>query len=443
MKKMCTLVKVMLLFGLLFTQNVLQAQKCCVECQADVKTVSDKQVLLEKIDIKEGTLATNVNTNVYVSYRSGDPQKFFAGLAIATAGVVVSSQLSNGNTGEVKTGSSLSPIVPLGVSIAALPSIWKNRPRNIPQAGIWIQHRDTQGKLLESWEQAISDEAKNSAELLTVAINKPLSAGTLEVYLQNGSKNEVYFWGYQSLKDVVEVAETLAKEVPKKPSSARAGGCSVDVYQRNGNRAAGLGGSSANATSSDDLEAQGYDLVYSIPFDCGTGKTVVGGANVPEGTNAYEAYQEFLRQANEYNSQAGSGGGNGSGTNGNPNNNPNATVDPNYEDPNKQKKCKECLDNANKAFKSGNDLLVYRTAAKMAVICHIEGAGAFAATEAAIIWLNATPPSAVVAQVISVLAGIGTDIYCLVETALNYVYEEAHLKTDLVDATNNCDRYCK
>ena len=46
MQKLYNIVKVMLMFALLFTQNKLQAQKCCVECQADVKVVSDKQVLL-------------------------------------------------------------------------------------------------------------------------------------------------------------------------------------------------------------------------------------------------------------------------------------------------------------------------------------------------------------------------------------------------------------
>ena len=47
MQKLYNIVKVMLTFALLFTQNNLQAQKCCVECQADVKVASDKQVLLE------------------------------------------------------------------------------------------------------------------------------------------------------------------------------------------------------------------------------------------------------------------------------------------------------------------------------------------------------------------------------------------------------------
>jgi hypothetical protein len=218
MNKKYRFVKVMLIFALLFTQKQLQAQKCCVECQADVKSVSDKQVLLEKIDIKEGTLATNVSTNIYVSYRSGNAQKFWANVAIATAGVAVSTQLnSNTNTSEGKTASAISPIVPLGISAATLPSIWKNRPRGIPQAGLYIQHRDLRGKLLNTWEQPISKEAKNSAELLTVNIEKPLSAGTLEVYLQNGSKNEVYFWGLQTLKDVAKVGKIHKSVKPNEP----------------------------------------------------------------------------------------------------------------------------------------------------------------------------------------------------------------------------------
>lgn len=69
MQKIYKIVKAMLVLGLFFTQN-LHAQKCCVECQADVKVISDKQVLLEKIDIKAGTLASQVNTNLYVSVRA-------------------------------------------------------------------------------------------------------------------------------------------------------------------------------------------------------------------------------------------------------------------------------------------------------------------------------------------------------------------------------------
>ena len=221
----------MLISALLFTQSNLQAQKCCVECQADVKVVSDKQVLLEKIDLKAGTLTTYVNTNLYVSYRSGNSQKFWTNLVIATAGVAVSTQLSNGNLAEGKGANGISPLLPLGVSVATLPSIWKNRPRNVPQAGLYIQHRDTRGKLLETWEQPISSEAKNDAELLTVTIVKPLSAGTLEVYLQNGSKNGVYYWGYETTSKSKKSDNTIIQNPPVALSTA---GC-PDGYLPNGN----------------------------------------------------------------------------------------------------------------------------------------------------------------------------------------------------------------
>lgn len=78
MQKIYKIVTIMLVLALCFTQNNLQAQKCCVECQADVKVVSDKQILLEKIDIPQGTLANNFSTNLYVSYRSGNAQKFWS-----------------------------------------------------------------------------------------------------------------------------------------------------------------------------------------------------------------------------------------------------------------------------------------------------------------------------------------------------------------------------
>ncbi len=232
MQKLYKIVTLMLIVTLLFTSNISQAQNCCIECQTDVKLVSDKQVLLEKIDIKEGTTLTNFSTNVYVSYRSGNANKFWANVAIATAGVAISTQLNSSpiTAGDSKSQSAISPIVPLSISVATLPGIWKNRPRGVPQAGLWIQHRNLKGELLENWEQSISEEAKNSAELLTIAVDKPLSEGTLEVYLQNGSKNEVYFWGYETAKKINE-KKALS---PKTPTIANNGSC-PNGYLPNGN----------------------------------------------------------------------------------------------------------------------------------------------------------------------------------------------------------------
>jgi hypothetical protein len=231
MQKLYKIVATLLTF--IVTFNLIQAQvaNCCAECQADVKAVSDKQVLLEKITIPKGSVMTNVNTNLYVSYRSGSVQKFWTNLAIATAGIAVSTQLGSSSTpiiaGESRTQSnSVSPAIPLGVSAALIPSIWKNRPRGVPQAGLYVQHRDIQGRLLGTWEQPISKEAKNSAELLTVAIDKPLSEGTLEVYLQDGSKNEVYYWGLQTVKNIALDDFPIAKTVkPNKPIINEDGGC--------------------------------------------------------------------------------------------------------------------------------------------------------------------------------------------------------------------------
>ena len=206
---------VMLLFVTIVShQAKAQIANCCSECQVDVKSVSDKQVLIEKIEIPKGSIATKVSTNIYVSYRSGNTQKFWTNLAIATAGIAVSTHLNNTNVAsEGKTQNAVSPMLPLGVSVATLPSIWKNRPRGVPQAGLYVQHRDTQGKLINTWEQPITKEAQNSGELLTVAIDKPISAGTLEIYLQNGSKNAVYYWGNQTIKEIVE-SPSKAKYIP-------------------------------------------------------------------------------------------------------------------------------------------------------------------------------------------------------------------------------------
>lgn len=203
MQKNYNLVKASALLLLLMIQNSLQAQNRCLDCPADVKVITDKQVLLDKIEIQDG-VSTKINTNLYVSYRSGNAQKFWANLAIATAGVAVSTQLQSNSSTEGNNANSISPLIPLGVSVATLPSIWKNRPRGVPQAGLWLQHRDTRGRLIDTWEQPISSEAKNSGELLSINIDKPLSAGTVEVYLQNGSKNPLYYWGYESSKTLVK-----------------------------------------------------------------------------------------------------------------------------------------------------------------------------------------------------------------------------------------------
>ncbi|MDZ7896479.1 MAG: hypothetical protein U5N85_00405 [Arcicella sp.] len=175
--------------------------------------ISDKQVLLEKIEIKEGSTST-LNTNLYVSYRSGNTQKFWANLAIATVGVAVSTQLQSTPSAEGNSLKSVSPLIPLGVSVATLPSIWKNRPRGIPQAGLWLQHRDTRGRLTNTWEQPLSSEAKNSSELLSINIDKPLSAGTVEVYLQNGGRNPVYYWGYETAKMLVKSKGIIVETPP-------------------------------------------------------------------------------------------------------------------------------------------------------------------------------------------------------------------------------------
>ncbi len=118
MQKMYKIVMMLLLLATTFTQTQAQVANCCAECQADVKAISDKQVLLEKIEIPKGSVMTNGSTNVYVSYRSGDSQKFWTNLAIATAGIAVSTQLGSSSTpitaGESRTqNSSVSPAIPM------------------------------------------------------------------------------------------------------------------------------------------------------------------------------------------------------------------------------------------------------------------------------------------------------------------------------------------
>ena len=208
MKNMYKLVQAIIFAVLLITQNNVFAQNCCLDCQSDVKVVTNNKVLLEKINLKEGT-STTLNTNLYLSYRSGNAQKFWANVAIATAGVAVSTQLNNGNSAEARTASSISPIVPLGVSVATLPSIWKNRPRGVPNAIIQIQHKSVEGNVLKTWIQAISRAARNDAELLNIALNEPLTNGTVEISLVNDSKNSVYYWGYEGIRQVIENQKSI------------------------------------------------------------------------------------------------------------------------------------------------------------------------------------------------------------------------------------------
>ena len=212
MQKLYRLVQAITFAVLLITQNSLQAQNCCLDCQADVKVVTNNKVLLEKIDLKEGASIT-LNTNLYVSYRSGNAQKFWANLAIATAGVAVSTQLNSSpiTAGDSKSQSSISPIIPLGVSVATLPSIWKNRPRGVPDASIEIQYKSVEGNVLKTWTQAISKAARNDAELLNVALNEPLTNGTVEISLVNDSKNSVYYWGYEGITQVIENQKPIFK----------------------------------------------------------------------------------------------------------------------------------------------------------------------------------------------------------------------------------------
>ena len=340
MQKLYNLAKVSALLLLLLIQNSLQAQNCCLDCPADVKVVTDKQVLLDKIEIKEGT-TTKLNTNLYVSYRSGNAQKFWANLAIATAGLAVSTQLRSNPSVEGNNVNGISPLIPLGVSVATLPSIWKNRPRGIPQAGLWLQHRDTRGKLTDTWEQPISSEAKNSGELLSVNIDKPLSAGTVEVYLQNGSKNPVYYWGYEAVKSIIE-KKALPPQTPLVPNSVGCpdgylpngqgmccnpfngecvnenqtnstnSTCYLDIYQKSDAPVSSTSMVTGASDERQEMENRGYTLVQSIGFDCNTGRVLSNQASLSEGINVFDAANEamnyYIAQHQNNNGGGGTGG---------------------------------------------------------------------------------------------------------------------------------------
>lgn len=269
MQKIYKIVIMLLTFFVTFTQTKAQVANCCAECQADVRAISDKQVLLEKIEIPKGSVANNVSANVYVSYQSGNTQKFWTNLVIATAGIAVSTQLGGNSTpvtaGDSRTQSSgISPAIPLGVSAVLIPSIWKNRPRGVPEAGLYVQHRDLKGKLTQSWEQPISSEAKNSAELLTVAIDKPLSEGSLEIYLQNRSKNEVFYWGLSTIAKVTPLLKevTLTKPEEQLISTLSIIGC-PDGFISNGE------GKCFNATSNKYVQEGTEDNPITIRREVG------------------------------------------------------------------------------------------------------------------------------------------------------------------------------
>jgi hypothetical protein len=476
MQKLYKLVKLMLVLALVVTQNISQAQNCCAECQADVKTVSDQQVLLEKIDIKEGTTITNFSSNVYVSYHSGNSQKFWANVAIATAGVAVSTQLSSTpiTAGDSKTQSAISPIVPLGVTVATLPSIWKNRPRGVPQAGLYIQHRNTKGELLGTWEQPISSEAKNSAELLTVAIDKPLSEGTLEVYLQNGSKNEVYFWGLQTLKNVANLMEKKVGVVAvKSDKNVRISEC-PDGYLPNGQ-----GMCCSSSTGHCIPEGEGNDRGSNIQTKTETKiqiKTTSGSIRggcpsgyLPNGQgmccdpfsdarcvnelpvtqscdivetcdNRYSraCFQgtctdwELVSSDCSYETvcppdgggNTGGTGGNGGPGSGGGGNNGNPSDPAEVRDKTKQQNCSECRNSANGKYYSGlNRLKWYLTDTEIIELLSGFTEGGASAVHAAI----------------ALFAGLGFDIFCSGTVIFNYTYERADLENEHYKDIRDCN----
>lgn len=451
----------MLIFVLLFTQSSLQAQKCCVECQADVKVVSDKQVLLKKIDLKAGTLTTNVSTNVYVSYRSGNAQKFWTNLVIATAGVAVSTQLNKANFAEGKSTNGVSPLLPLGVSAGILPSIWKNRPRGVPQAGLYIQHRDSHGKLLETWEQPISSEAKNDAELLTVSIDKPLLEGTLEVYLQNGSKNNVYYWGYETTSKSKKNTNTILMDGPVSLSVA---GC-PSGYLPNGNgmccnffngecvsEGGGNSGSGNPPTSTptsggcpsgylpngqgmccSPFTGQCVSEMVAVPTVEGgelPGATVTGTAPAPTPPGTYAGGGVGSSGGSNGGSTYGGGGGNGT---------PGDTGSSDSDPIKKTKRCQECRDRQSRKLDSDlasaeNDF--YQSCAA----CLGFAVGGYEVGKKAGKWISGTDEGGVSGSLLTSMIIVFPCLYYA-----NTIYQKAKVKAydDYIDNLNsNCGPIC-
>ena len=194
----------LILSFIIFTQNEIFAQVANQKLKGEIRTIKNERILLEKFQIPIGYVANNVNSIVYVNYNTGNKSKFIKNIIFAAAGVALTTKRKK--TTDISNSSAKIPqIYPFGIGLSALSGIWKNRPKIIPKASLLIEHKDHNGKLLASWEQTITKEAKNSAELLSINIDKLITSGTIEIYLQNKSNNSIYFWADEVSKNVKQL----------------------------------------------------------------------------------------------------------------------------------------------------------------------------------------------------------------------------------------------
>lgn len=441
MQKLYRLVQAITFAVLLIIQHSLQAQNCCLDCQGDVKVITNNKILLEKIDLKEGT-STTLNANLYVSYRSGNAQKFWANVAIATAAVAVSTQLNNGNLAEGKIASSISPIVPLSVSVATLPSIWKNRPRGVPDTKIEIQHKDVEGNVLKTWTQAISKSARNDAELLNIALNEPLSKGTVEISLINESKNSVYYWGYEGIKQIIETPQSIfktpnvlalneTKPVSLNPSSiSSVFALSKLLPKRNDGFNPILKGpktpiwvsESGDCPVGEHIGSNGYCQPDGSDLN---GVTVTGSSS---STNYYSNPFSMFQTVMPMDPQGDGGGGNSNG------NNPPKT---------KAQNCAECKSKAEGKYYPGLNRLNWYLVSELAACqgaSFLTGVKVYTDTELIELLSPVTEGGASAAHAaIAVLAGFGFDIFCTGGVIFNYLADKGDLENEYYKDKRDCN----
>ncbi len=319
-----------------------------------------------------------------------------------------------------------------------IPSIWKNRPRGVPEAGLYVQHRDIKGNLTQSWEQPISSEAKNSAELLTVAIEKPLSEGSLEVYLQNGSKNEVYYWGLQTVKNVEVNTQIVTKLLPPKPPKdpSPSGGCGEGNHR---NEAGECKPDIPQVGDTDVFDGGIWECIGVDPNSGGSMWKKIGDS--PSQNTGGDSFwiNNDRSGGSDYRGSYGNGNyytptvdppigwGNGSGNNGG--------------DPEKSR-CITCK----KAVREARDIERIATASDFVTdlgVCVVEGVGFGIGVAAVLAWMEVIPGFGTAAHLTAIaFAGrtfvIGCAINKTIQAASRLATAEAAYYTGLQDCGNAC-----
>lgn len=173
---------------------VLQAQ----QSNSTVQVLSKQKVLLDSFSIRSNQPITQLHSQVYVDYEKGNPKTFWKNLAFFTGSMALGSQLGQQlalpQATENFSNSVQKSLLFPSISLAFIPNIWHNRPRGVPDVNLRITHLNQQGIVLNTWEKALTQEAKKGPTLLDIKLDTTLTSGKIEVSLENNSKRKVAYW---------------------------------------------------------------------------------------------------------------------------------------------------------------------------------------------------------------------------------------------------------